>query len=122
VTTGSSINPERVFVEVVIQMLMTDSSLMRAHHPSLEQGGYPVTMRQKVFAYLRSLACHFMSIPHGIQSAIAFPSVGTNYTAGTAACWTASSKLSAERRFNKAADFWLGGLARKKLRRGAVKI
>jgi len=80
VVTCSSIKPKRVFIEVIIQIFMINSSLVCAHHSSLEQGGNSVAMGQQTVTNLLLMAYHFMGIPDGIQSAITFPSIGTNHT------------------------------------------
>ena len=61
-------------------MFMTNSTLMRSQHPSLEQSGYSVTVGQQVVAYLCRTAYHLVAIPDRIQSAIAFPRIGTNHS------------------------------------------
>ena len=74
-----TIESKRVFVEVVVQMLMTNSTVMCAQHPSFQQGGHSVAMRQQIIANLLRMANYFMSISKGIQLGRAFPSIGMNY-------------------------------------------
>jgi len=43
---GSTIESKGIFIEVIVQMLMTYSSLMASDQPSLNQGRHSVTERQ----------------------------------------------------------------------------
>src|SRR4030043_2202487 len=77
-TRSPAIKPKCIFVEVIIQMLMANSTLMCAQHPSLQQGGHSVAMRQQIIANLLRMADYFMGIPKGIQPGIASPAIGMN--------------------------------------------
>jgi len=75
-----AIEAKRKFIEIVIQMLGTDGSLMSTKYPALQKRYNTMYPRQKLSS--RSAGTfyysNFMSIPVGFQAAIAFPTICTN--------------------------------------------
>ena len=75
-----AIEAKREFIEVVIQMLGTDSTLMSTKYPSFQKRHNAMYQRQKLSS--RSAGTfyysNFMSIPVGFDSAITFPPIGAN--------------------------------------------
>ena len=57
----STIEPKCVFVEVIVEMLMTNSSLMCGHQPAFQQTGHPVTRGQQVIAYISQVLYDFVA-------------------------------------------------------------
>jgi len=78
VTAGSSIEPKRILVEVVIKMFMANSSLVRTHHPSLEQRSYSVATGQQTVTHISFFTDYIMNVADTVQAIVPLPSVGTN--------------------------------------------
>ena len=65
----------------MVEMIMAECSLMSTHQPSLQQCGYSVAARQKIFTGIRILPYHFMNIAKGFQTIVSVPSIGAYDTA-----------------------------------------
>ena len=79
-----AIEPEREFIQVVVQMLMTYGSLMRPQKPAFQQRHHTMDPRQKIRGrlLLTPQDRHLMGIALLRQAPIGVPTVGMNYTPG----------------------------------------
>ncbi len=68
--------PEPELVEIVIQVLGTNGTLMSAQQASLEQRDGQVDAGKQVFPKLARMMDYLVAIPEFPQPAVAFPSIG----------------------------------------------
>src|SRR5664280_2059831 len=82
---GPAIEPEGEFVEVVVEMLGTDRTLMRSQQPPLQQGYDAVSVRKQIGLGSRQaqppLFARLMLIAKRCQTVISTPSVGLHHAA-----------------------------------------
>lgn len=94
---GSAIESKNEFIEIIVQMGWSRSSLVSSHQPPLEQGSHAVSQRQQVFPHLSRLSNNRMLIIRSRQLTIPFPPIGTNLAFELdALSLTAETKLSPE--------------------------
>ena len=72
------VEPEGELIEIIIQMLRTNRSLMRAEQPSLEQRDGQVNSGEKILAQFVGVVEHLVSIAKIPQPAVGSPPVGLN--------------------------------------------
>ena len=73
-----AVKPKRELIEVVVQMFMAHSALMRAQEPPFEQSSCPVTERQQIVTHLSFFMHYFMNVAQTVQAIVPLPSIGTN--------------------------------------------
>jgi len=64
---GAAVEPEREFVQVIVQMPCSDRALVSAQQPSLQQRDHAMCARKQVFL-LRLMALHLAIMDVAIQS------------------------------------------------------
>src|SRR2546426_1684280 len=72
----SAVEPENVFIQVVIQMGGLHCSLVGPQQPSFQQRSYPVHQRQQVITQFDRRPYYFVFVTERLQTAIAFPPIG----------------------------------------------
>jgi len=75
----SSVEPKRKFVEIVVQMLMADSPLMRSQQPPFQQRGDSVTRGQQTVPHIRAFAHQFMRVSEALQLTVSNPSISSDH-------------------------------------------
>ncbi len=80
---GSSVEPERELVRIVIQMRRRHGSLMRAQQPPLQERRHMIGSGQQVVSHHGTLPHHRMPVAYGLECRIAAPSVGQHLAART---------------------------------------
>ena len=75
-----SVEPKRVFVQIILEMRGTNSTLMRPFQPPLQQCRHAVDQRQEVLSYHSLSMNHVVHITYGSQIPIPSPSICTYCT------------------------------------------
>src|SRR3990167_6622407 len=74
-TGCSTIEPKRVFIEVVVEMRRLHPTLVSSQQPALDQGNNEVDLRQHIFADGSVFSDNLVDVAQFGQSPITFPSV-----------------------------------------------
>lgn len=75
----SAVESERELVEIVVQMLVADRSLMGTQQPAFQQRGDSVARGQQILSHVRLLARNLMRVSESWQLAVSTPSVCSDH-------------------------------------------
>jgi hypothetical protein len=74
----SPVEPKGELVKIILQMLVTDGSLMGTQYPSLQQRSHPVAARQEILADFLCGTNNLVMVPSRLQWTIARPAIRLN--------------------------------------------
>jgi hypothetical protein len=92
-----SVEPKRVFVQIVLEMRGAHSTLMRPFQPPLQQCRHTVDQRQEVFSHHSLFTNHVVHITYGGQIPVPSPSICTHCTARLHAVFNSRYKTPTRR-------------------------
>jgi hypothetical protein len=80
----STIETKSKFVKIIVKVLLTDGSLMRAEQPSFHQGDYSVDPREKLawLPFVTAKKTHFMDVAVPLDGEVSGPGIGVHHAAG----------------------------------------